>query len=179
MSNPLRIAGISLAITLTTAWCIGAIQRGNSAPTSSPTQESLESSAAKFTKILKDKDISGLAAELSRNGVYLGIDSGKFSYEQVVKSLSQKGEFYYVFFETRLFNGKRDPHRMRSLRDQLIEAKSIKVHANIATEKGKIYGRVTISAIANPIFGDSGDAFCDVVYTRENGEWKIMNVEYL
>jgi hypothetical protein len=175
----LRVLALPLLTVLLTTWCVGATQRGDSVAASAPTQESLEASAAKFIKILRDKDVSGLASEFSRGGVYLGVDSTKQSYKTVVKSLTEKSGVYYVFFETELLNGKRDPGAVVSLRDHLIEAKSIKVHANIETEKGKIYGFVTIFAIGNPIFGDRGDDFCDVVYVREDNEWKIMNVEYL
>jgi hypothetical protein len=175
----IRIVGVSLLIVSAMAWRVTAFQRGNSGTTSPPTEESLETSAAKFVKILKDKDINGLASEFSKNGVYLGVDSDKLPYKQAVKSLNEKSGVYHVFFETELVNGKRDPGAMVCLRDQLTEAKSIKVHVNIATEKGKIYGTVTISAVGNPIFGDQGDAFCDVVYARENGEWKITSVQYV
>jgi hypothetical protein len=179
LRKSVRVLGLPSLIILASAWCIGAAQGGNSEAPPPPTQASLEAAAAKFTKILKDKDVTSLVLELSRNGVYLGVDSDKLPYKEAVKSLNEKGGIYYVFFETQLLNGKRDPQRMVSLRDQLMEAKSVKIHAAIASEKGKIYGDVTLLAVGNPAFGDRGDDFCSLVYVFEGGAWKIMNVEYL
>jgi hypothetical protein len=179
MRKSLGVLGLSFILVLSTAWRIGAVQRRNSATTSSPTQESLESSAAKFIKILREKDIAGLSSEFSRNGAYLGVDSVRFPYKEIVKSLNEKGEFYFDFFETRLFNGKRDPNRVPSLRDQLLEARLTRFHASLGSEKGKTYGNVTVIAVGNPVYGDRGDAICDLVYVRENGKWKITNIEYL
>lgn len=175
----LRVLGLCLLIVLAGVWCIGAVQRGNSATTSSPTQESLESSAAKFIRILREKNVDGLSSEFSRNGAYLGVDSVRFPYKEIVKSLNEKGDFYYDFFETRLFDGKRDPNSVPSLRDQLLEAKFIRFHASLGSEKGKTYGSVTVIAVGNPVYGDHGEAICDLVYVRENGQWKITNAQYL
>jgi hypothetical protein len=179
MRKSLGVLGLSFILGLSAAWSVTAVHCGDSATTSSPMQESLESSAAKFIKILREKNVAGLLSEFSRNGAYLGVDSGRFPYKVIVKSLNEKGEFYFDFFETRLFDGKRDPNRVPSLRDQVLEAKVTRFHASLESEKGKTYGSVTIIVVGNPVYGNGGEAICDLVYVRENGEWKITNVQYL